>query len=68
MREESGTNIVDVYINYLRRKVDAGGMRDVRRRLIQTVRGMGYRVCGPIQAVPVPETPRQPSIPGQICA
>lgn len=68
MREESGTNIVDVYINYLRRKVDAGGVRDVRRRLIQTVRGMGYRVSSPIQAVPAPEAPRQPSIPARIYA
>lgn len=68
MRAESGTNIVDVYINYLRHKVDAGGARDNRRRLIQTVRGMGYRVCGPIQVAPASEAPAQPSIPGQICA
>jgi DNA-binding response OmpR family regulator len=34
------TNIIDVYINALRKKVDAGG----RDRLIQTVRGVGYRV------------------------
>lgn len=34
------TNVVDVYINYLRRKVDSGSPR----KLIQTVRGVGYRV------------------------
>jgi DNA-binding response OmpR family regulator len=33
-----GTNVVDVYIGYLRRKVDAPG----EARLIKTVRGAGY--------------------------
>ena len=37
---DSGTNVVDVYINYLRNKVDRG--HDVK--LIQTVRGVGYRL------------------------
>jgi DNA-binding response OmpR family regulator len=32
------TNIVDVYVNYLRKKVD----RDFSRKLIHTVRGVGY--------------------------
>lgn len=35
---DSGTNVVDVYINYLRRKIDAGRAQ----RLIHTVRGSGY--------------------------
>ena len=35
------TNVVDVYINYLRKKVDAGS----ERKLIHTVRGVGYRVA-----------------------
>jgi DNA-binding response OmpR family regulator len=34
------TNVVDVYINYLRKKVDEG----TERRLIHTVRGVGYRI------------------------
>jgi DNA-binding response OmpR family regulator len=34
------TNIIDVYINALRKKLDAGD----RERLIQTVRGVGYRI------------------------
>jgi DNA-binding response OmpR family regulator len=34
------TNIVDVYINYLRKKVDA----DWECKLIRTVRGVGYRM------------------------
>ena len=35
---DPGTNIVDVVINRLRKKVDGGG----GPRLIQTVRGVGY--------------------------
>ena len=34
------TNVVDVYINYLRKKVDA----NPERPLIQTIRGVGYQV------------------------
>jgi DNA-binding response OmpR family regulator len=37
---DSMTNVVDVYINYLRKKVDEG----FARRLIHTVRGVGYRL------------------------
>lgn len=33
-----GTNVVDVYINYLRKKID----KDPSQKLIQTVIGMGY--------------------------
>jgi two-component system, sensor histidine kinase FlrB len=36
------TNVVDVYINYLRRKVDTG----YDRALIRTVRGVGYQIGG----------------------
>jgi DNA-binding response OmpR family regulator len=36
------TNVVDVYINYLRRKVDSGSDRP----LIRTVRGVGYQIGG----------------------
>jgi two-component system copper resistance phosphate regulon response regulator CusR len=32
------TNVVDVYVNYLRKKIDDGG----RVRLIHTIRGVGY--------------------------
>ena len=37
------TNIIDVYINALRKKIDSGE----RDKIIQTVRGVGYRVRGP---------------------
>ncbi len=36
------TNVVDVYVNYLRKKVDEG----FSRRLIRTVRGVGYQIGG----------------------
>lgn len=35
---EGGTNVVDVYIRYLRKKIDEGH----DKKLIHTVRGMGY--------------------------
>ena len=39
---EGGSNIVDVYIRYLRRKIDYGRTK----KLIQTVRGVGYVIMG----------------------
>lgn len=36
------TNVVDVYINYLRRKLDSGH----DHRLIRTIRGVGYQMGG----------------------
>src|SRR5438477_12489767 len=36
------TNVVDVYINYLRRKIDTGN----DRALIRTIRGVGYQIGG----------------------
>ncbi len=42
----NGTNIVDVYINYLRRKVDSG----YDQSLIRTIRGVGYQIGGNGQA------------------
>jgi heavy metal response regulator len=35
---DTETNIIDVYVNYLRRKIDSGG----EKKLIHTVRGSGY--------------------------
>jgi len=36
------TNVVDVYINYLRRKLDTGASHP----LIRTIRGVGYQIDG----------------------
>ena len=35
---DTDTNVIDVYINYLRRKIDSGH----KRKLIHTIRGRGY--------------------------
>ncbi|MDD2436713.1 MAG: response regulator transcription factor [Massilibacteroides sp.] len=39
---ERNTNVVDVYVNYLRTKIDKGH----KQKLIQTVVGIGYRMDG----------------------
>jgi DNA-binding response OmpR family regulator len=38
MHHDPGTNVVDVYVSYLRAKIDAPGLP----RLVHTVRGVGY--------------------------
>jgi two-component system, OmpR family, copper resistance phosphate regulon response regulator CusR len=40
---DTTTNVVDVYINYLRRKIDEGHSA----KLIHTVRGVGYELSRP---------------------
>jgi DNA-binding response OmpR family regulator len=35
---DTTTNIIDVYVNYLRKKIDAGW----EPKLLHTVRGVGY--------------------------
>ena len=42
---EGGTNVVDVYISYLRKKIDDGA----DTRLIRTVRGVGYKLQDPAE-------------------
>jgi DNA-binding response OmpR family regulator len=37
---DTSTNVVDVYVNYLRRKIDDG----FAKRLIHTIRGVGYEL------------------------
>lgn len=38
---DAGNNVVNVYINYLRRKIDLPGMKP----LLHTVRGVGFSLC-----------------------
>jgi DNA-binding response OmpR family regulator len=59
-QEQSGTNLVDVYVNYLRRKVNGG---DEEIPLIETVRGTGYRLGG---AARKPPKPTQSDAPGHV--
>ena len=42
------TNVVDVYVNYLRRKVDDG----YGKHLIHTIRGVGYELSARSETVP----------------
>ena len=37
---DTGTNVVDVYVNFLRKKID----KDHETKLIQTLIGMGYMI------------------------
>jgi DNA-binding response OmpR family regulator len=62
MDPASGTNVVDVYVNYLRRKLaPAPGSKET---VIHTVRGTGYRLGGVQPASPsrtgaLPVAPQQ---------
>lgn len=57
LSESGNTNVVDVYINYLRRKLGANAS------LIETVRGQGYRIGGVEAGKPVEAMPYLPPIP-----
>jgi DNA-binding response OmpR family regulator len=50
------TNVVDVYVNYLRRKVDDG----YGRQLIHTIRGVGYELSARSPTAPVVEASAEP--------
>jgi DNA-binding response OmpR family regulator len=39
---DSATNVIDVYVNYLRKKIDSGR----EYKLIHTIRGVGYMLKG----------------------
>ena len=64
--ENKGTNIVDVYINYLRRKLETHeGYSE--KELIQTVRGVGYRIGGASRkSGDGPRQPFAPTVPDSI--
>jgi len=49
--DDSCSNTVDAYIRLLRRKIDA----DHSVKLLQTVHGVGYRLCAPIMENHLPE-------------
>ncbi|HJX85441.1 MAG TPA: response regulator [Candidatus Angelobacter sp.] len=52
LHPESDSNLVDVYVNYLRRKIDFPG----EQKLINTVRGQGYRMGRPAPLAPGADT------------
>ena len=51
MSPDAGTNVVDVYVNYLRKKLGAARSEDAiwPDRLIETVRGEGYAVSAAVE-------------------
>jgi DNA-binding response OmpR family regulator len=46
MSPDAGTNVVDVYVNYLRKKLGSAGANGEDGSAIDTVRGEGYRMGG----------------------
>jgi DNA-binding response OmpR family regulator len=50
MAPETPTNVLDVYVNYLRRKL--GAVSEAPAALIATVRGIGYRMAARPVEVP----------------
>jgi DNA-binding response OmpR family regulator len=58
MPADAATNVVDVYINYLRRKLEIVDLHHCSTGLIETVRGQGYRLggpsCEPLARTPIP--------------
>jgi DNA-binding response OmpR family regulator len=61
---DTGTNVVDVYVNYLRRKIDCPASHGSclsagHEGLIETVRGKGYRLGGQVRK-PVARAPIEP--------
>lgn len=57
MSPDAGTNVVDVYVNYLRKKLAVGD--DACHAVIETVRGEGYQVGRPVE-VRAPAKPARP--------
>ena len=56
---DRGTNLIDVYVNYVRRKLDEVGCDP----LIETVRGIGYRYTSCADEASSPEAPSESSSP-----
>jgi two-component system OmpR family response regulator len=50
MNYESSSNVIDVYVSSLRRKIDRGAPR----ARIETVIGSGYRFVDPLQDLEAP--------------
>ncbi|MEM9131836.1 MAG: response regulator transcription factor [Actinomycetota bacterium] len=56
MDDEPASNVVDVYIRYLRQKIDEPFAADGRPPLITPVRGAGYRLTADAATVSTPAT------------
>jgi two-component system OmpR family response regulator len=56
---EGGDNVVEVYVGYLRRKIDA----PFGLQTLTTVRGMGYMLTADHAPVPAARVPADPAAP-----
>ncbi len=56
---DRGTNLIDVYVNYVRRKLDKAGCDPP----IETVQGIGYRYASCTEEATSPEEPSESSSP-----
>jgi DNA-binding response OmpR family regulator len=65
MPADGGTNVVDVYINYLRKKLAGGDGGEPLEELIETVRGSGYRLGG---AASQPVAAEEEGVASPVCA
>jgi len=55
MPEDAGTNVVDVYVNYLRKKLSTADVDGGEgHAIVETIRGQGYRMNGAISAKKLP--------------
>ena len=64
MSPDATTNVVDVYINYLRKKLAAAHPEGpLSARVIETVRGEGYRVCSGRKPVASARAPQPAMLP-----
>ena len=64
MSPDAGTNVVDVYVNYLRKKLGAANTNGDEGSVIETVRGEGYRMGSGRIAARVVEYPVQAAFAG----
>jgi DNA-binding response OmpR family regulator len=68
MSADADTNVVDVYVNYLRRKLDGGTADQGSPSIIETVRGTGYRLGSLDRKSPQQEAANSSSAPTAACA
>ena len=59
MSPDAGTNVVDVYVNYLRRKLQN---MESDLRFIHTVRGVGFRLSSDLLNAPLQQVPALPAL------
>ncbi|HEY4010409.1 MAG TPA: response regulator transcription factor [Acidobacteriaceae bacterium] len=62
MTPDTATNVLDVYVNYLRRKLGAATEANPGAAIIETVRGTGYRMAAQPARVPLADSAAYPQL------